>query len=328
MQVSGTIRGSRTRAAMWLIAGLLLSGLAEAQNFPSRPLKMVIPFPPGGSTDVAGRLVAGEMGGFLGQTVVVDNRAGAAGTLGIEQVARSAPDGYTMGLSGTGPTILAHVLGPKPSYTLKDLAIVGNLGLVEFIIIARPGFPQTTIRDIVTFARANPGKISFAGSGTPAQLAIELLNSVAGIQTLHVPYKGDAPALADVMGGQADLAALTIAVSIAQIKAGKVKAIAVASEARSPLLPDVPTVAETGAPGYEASAFNMLVVPAATSPAVIERLNAAANSGLRKKDVQEKFLSFGLVATPGTAQAAAEVVRRDTEKWLKVIRDAKIQPQP
>ena len=310
-----------------LMAICSAAGPLHAQQYPVRPLKLIIPFPPGGSTDLGGRLVAAEMSANLGQPVIVENKPGAAGTLGVDMVAKSAPDGYTMGLSGTGPTILAHLLGPKTAYALKDLAIVGNTGLVEFMIVARPGLPYASVREIVAAAKANPGKLSFASSGTPGHLAIEYLSSVAGIKLLHVPYKGDAPALNDVMGSQVDLGVLTIAVSLTQVRAGKAKGIAIASESRSPLLPDLPTVAESGVPGYEASAFTMLVVPAATPVASIERLNGALNAGLRKKELQDKFLSFGLVAVPGSAQAAAEVVRLDTEKWTRVIRDAKIQPQ-
>jgi tripartite-type tricarboxylate transporter receptor subunit TctC len=312
---------------VWLVpASQLVTGDALAQGFPNRPMKFIVPFPPGGSTDAAGRIFAAEMAATLGQPVLVENRPGASGAIGVDAIAKSAPDGYTMGLSGTGPSVLVHIMGPRPGFTMKDLIVVGHAGLVELIVVGRPGLPYNSIREIVAVAKASPGKISYAtsGSGSPPHLSFEYLNSLAGIELLHIPYKGDAPALTDLMGNQVDLAILGVPGAVVQIKAGKIKPIAMTATTRSVALPEVPTVAESGVPGYDAAPFTLFVVPAGTPAPIVERLNAALNDALRKPSVVERFATFGITPVVMTPAAATEFLQRQTEKWAKVIRDAKV----
>ncbi|HXC39459.1 MAG TPA: tripartite tricarboxylate transporter substrate binding protein [Burkholderiales bacterium] len=299
-----------------------------AQNYPSRPIRLIIPYSPGGSTDIAGRLIAQEFTASLGQSVVVENRAGAAGNIGVDAVAHSAPDGYTLGLSGMGPSVLTHISGPKPGFTQKDLIFVGNAGLVEMMIVANPATPFATARQIIEAAKAAPGKMPYGhgGTGSPAHLAFELFKVMAGVQMPEIAYKGDTPTLSDLMGGQVAVASVSVAGAIGQIKAGKVRAVAVDSPQRSPALPDVPTLAET-LPGYEAGTFNMLVAPSGTPAPVVQRLNAALNEAESKPALRERYAQMGMVPVIATPQQAADFVARETAKWMKVIKEANIQLQ-
>lgn len=314
------------KKALVALATAFVAQSAFAQPFPSKPLKMIIPFAPGGSTDIAGRLAAAEMSTLLGQPIAVENRAGAAGAIGIDAVAKSAADGYTVGLSGSGPTVILHIVGPKPPFAVKDLNFVGNVGLVELMFIAKPDTQYRDLRAMIALARANPGKYLYAhgGTGSPSHLGFEYLKSVTGISMDAVVYKGDGPLITDLMGGQVEFAITAVASAAAQVKAGKVRALGVASAVRSPSLPDVPTAQEQGAAGYEAATFNLLAVPAATPTAVAERLSSVLAEVTRKPDFRLKFAELGMVPVGGTPKQTADFVERETAKWAKVIRDAKI----
>jgi tripartite-type tricarboxylate transporter receptor subunit TctC len=302
---------------------------AFGQGYPTKPIRFIIPFAPGGSTDIAGRLLAGEMSASLGQQVVVENRAGAAGVVGIDSVARSSPDGYTLGLAGMGPVVLAHVTGGKPPFAIKDLVFVAHAGLVEMLILASPSAPYSTVRQLVDAAKSNPGKIPYghAGTGSPANLAFELFKAMSGVDMPAISYKGDGPAIADVLGGHILVASTSVASAMPHIKAGKIKAVAVDSPARSPSLPDVPTVAEAGIAGYEAGTFNVVVAPAATPTAIVERLNSVLNEVMKKPSVRERYVQMGMVPVIRTPAQTAEFVARETAKWGKVIKEANIQMQ-
>lgn len=326
---------ARSKAADLLVllamvaAGWFVQPLQPAfgQGFPTKPLKFIIPFAPGGSTDIAGRLIATEMSAIFGQQMVVENRAGAAGVVGIDAVARSSPDGYTVGLSGMGPSVLAHVTGAKPPFTIKDLVFVGHAGLVEMMIVASLQTPYSTVRQLVDAAKSNPGKIPFghAGTGSPANLAFELFKAMSGIDMPAISYKGDGPAIADVVGGHIPVVSASVASAVPHIKAGKIKALAVDSPTRSASLPDVPTVAESGIPGYEAGTFNLLVVAAATPAGIVERLNSVLNEVMKKASLRERYVQMGMVPVIQTPAQAAEFVARETAKWAKVIKEANIQ---
>lgn len=317
-----------------LIGGaLLLCSLTVstvfAQAYPSKLMKFIIPFAPGGSTDIAGRLVASEMSSILGQPIVVENRAGAAGNIGIEAVVRSSPDGHTFGFSGMGPSVLTHIAGPKPPFGLKELIFAGHGGLVELMIVGHSGVAYGDIRQLVMAAKASPGKISYAhgGTGSPAHLAFELFKSMAGVDMPAISYKGDGPAVIDIVGGQVVVGSISVAGAMAQVQAGKLKAIAVGSPVRSPALPNIPTVAEAGIPGYEAGTFNMVVLPAGTPSSYVDRLNAALNETMRKPVVRDRYIQLGIVPVINTPQQAADFVSRELAKWARVIRDANIQMQ-
>lgn len=304
----------------------LVAGGAQAQAYPERPISLIIPFAAGGSTDIAGRLVAEKMGQSLGQPVVVQNRAGAAGGIGMNAVAKAAPDGYTVGLSGVGTTVLLHITGPKPGFTTKDLVFIGNAGNVELLFVANPKAPYKDLRQLIAAAKAQPGKIAFAhgGTGSPAHLTMEYLESSTGIDLTPVAYKGDGALIPDLLGGTVEVAIVAAASAIPQVKAGKLTPLAIASARRSPALPDVPTVQEQGVPGFESSAFNLLAAPAGTPDAVVSKLNAALNDAFKSKELRERFTEMGLAAGGGTPKETAEFVERETAKWRKVIQDAKL----
>lgn len=317
-----------------LIAAIVATGMAVAegafaQAYPSKPVKFIVPYAPGGSTDLAGRLIGAELSAATGQQFVVENRAGAAGNIGIEAVARSAQDGYTLGLSGMGPSVLTHIAGPKPPFAMKDLVFIGHAGLVEMMIVANINSSYASIRQIIDAAKANPGKLSYAhgGTGSPAHLAFELFNAMAGISIAAIPYKGDGPAMTDIVGGQVQIGSISVAGAMGQIKAGRVRALAVDSPQRSPGLPDVPTLAEAGVPGYEAGTFNMLVGPAGTPALVVQRLNSLLNEVMAKPVIREKYAQMGMVPVIASPQQANDFVNRELAKWAKVIKDANIQMQ-
>lgn len=285
---------------------------------------MIVPFTPAGSTDAAGRILAREMEITLGQNIIVENRPGAGGNIGIDAVAKSAPDGYTIGVSGTGSTILGHLMGPVPNYKVGDLAYIGHISLVEFVLLARKDLPADTVQELIAVAKAEPGKYRYAEGGGPTHLAFELFEMMTGTKFIRVPYKGDAPALNDILGGRIDVSFTSMAGTLSQIQARQVKALAVASPTRSAALPDVPTVSEAGVSGYTAGAATMMVVARATPEPIISKINNALNMALRKPEVIERYTALGLKAIPQTPAEAATTVQDDMEKWAKVIKDANI----
>ena len=302
---------------------------AQAQAYPNKPVKFILPYPPGGSTDLAGRLLASELSTSLGQQYVVENRAGAAGNIGVEAIAKSAADGYTIGFSGMGPSVLTHIAGPKPPFSQKELTFIGHAGIVEMMIVSNISSPYATTKQIIDAAKANPGKISYGhgGTGSPAHLSWELFNSMAGVNIAAIPYKGDGPAMIDIMGGQVPFGSISVAGAISQVKAGRVRPVAVYSPQRSPSLPDVPTVAETGLTGFEAGTFNILIGPGGMAAPVVQRLNSVLNESMAKSAVREKYLQMGMVPVINTPPQTMDFVARETAKWAKVIKEANIQMQ-
>jgi tripartite-type tricarboxylate transporter receptor subunit TctC len=320
------------RAGLALVALLAFSAVsvdALAQAWPSRPVKLIAPYAAGGPTDVMARLFAVEMSKTLGQSVVVENRPGAAGALGADVVAKSAPDGYTVCFCTTGPTVLMPLLEPKLPYNAaRDLPPVAYSHRTELSVLLGPRVPATvkTLADLIALARANPGKISFAspGSGSPNHMAGELLSTMAKIDLLHVPYKGEAPAMVDLLGGQVDVLMASVLTGEPQVKAGKVRMIAVTGPARVERYPDVPTVGET-LPGYEATSHVGLHVPAGTPREAIDKLGAALFAAIAQPAVREKMISEGITPAPMKADAYAAYLRRESDKWQQVIRQQKIR---
>lgn len=295
----------------------------QAQTYPDRPVRLIVPFTPGGATDVNARLLAAELTAILKQPFVIDNRPGASGAIGIDLVAKAASDGYTLGVSGVGPTAILPIIDPKLPYSpARDLDIVAGLGRVDFMLVARPGLPVTTLTDLIAYAKANPGKVTYATAGVagPQQLQIEHLGLLAGIKLFLVPFSGDAQATAAVVSGDVDIALMGIASGIGLVRAGKLKALAVAGSERSPTAPDLATVAEqTGFTEFTGYTWNVLVAPKGTPAAVIARLNAAVGEAARKPELQAKLEGLGLRPLPGSAAEIADFVTLETAKNRRVI---------
>src|SRR3984957_7302200 len=272
-------------------AALPLCGtqIAQAQDFPTRPVRIVVAFPPGGPTDFVGRLVADKMTSLLGQRVYIDNKPGANGTMGGGDVAKSDPDGYSLFLTTAGAvTVSPHIQASMPYDTLKDFAPVALVTKVTEVMVVKPGLGVKSVKDLVALAKAKPGTIPFAstGIGPPPHLAQEMLDASAGVQFLHVPYRGAAPALTDLLGGQVEVTVLDVPVVIAQIQAGNLVPIGAAADQRDAILPDVPTLAEQGYPNTDASNWYALLAPAKTPPAVIAKLNKAVGDALNDPEVR------------------------------------------
>nr|WP_235844754.1 tripartite tricarboxylate transporter substrate binding protein [Cupriavidus agavae] len=295
---------------------------AQGPAWPAKPVRMVVPYPPGGPTDIVARLVGQKLGERLGQPIVVENRPGAGGNIGAEAVARAAPDGYTM-LVATTAHAINMTLFSKPGYdTRKDFTPVSMLTSGPLVLVTAPATPATSVAELIALAKASPGKVTFAssGNGQSTHLAAELFDSMAGIKMTHVPYKGSAPALTDVMAGQATVMFDTMLSAMPFVRDGKLRALAVTGAARSPAAPDVPTVAQAGLPGYEATAWNALMVPAGTPPAVIDKLGEALKAVLTQEDVRARFATQGFAANWTSPAETGKFVANEIDKWGKVAR--------
>jgi tripartite-type tricarboxylate transporter receptor subunit TctC len=277
----------------FLIAALVaVAACASAQNYPNKPIRLVVPFPAAGTTDILAREVGQRLSVTLGQPVVIDNRPGAGGNIGADIVAKSAPDGYTLLMATVGThAINASLYSNMPYDHIKDFTPVVLVAGVPNVLEVTPSLPVKTVADLIKLAKEKPGQINFAssGNGTSIHLSGELFKSMAGVDMTHVPYKGSAPALVDLVGGQVQVMFDNVPSSIEQIKAGKLRAVAVTSAQRSPALPDVPTIAESGLPGFEASAWFGIVAPAGTPAAVVNRINADVNQWLHTPQAEEKL---------------------------------------
>jgi tripartite-type tricarboxylate transporter receptor subunit TctC len=315
------------------LAGLFLVAVtgasAQTQTFPSRPVTLIVPFAAGGATDVVARLLSAEVSARLGQPVLVENKAGAAGAVGANFVAKSAPDGYTLCLCGGGPMVMLALLDPKqlPYVPTRDLAPVILSHLVDFVMVVRSDAPYKTLSQLVAGARKNPGAISYGstGIGGPAHLGMELFGRTSGTSFLHVPYKGESNVTTDLLGGQIVLGLLSVQQAAPLIATGKVRALAVWPPVRSKALPTVPTVAESGYPGFFAGTFVGINVAAGTPAPVIDRLYNAFDGSLKKPAVSAKLeeLGFTPMALPPAAYAA--FLHREEEKWGKVIAETGVK---
>lgn len=314
-----------------LCAGTLFAAdPAQAQDYPSKPVTLVVGFPPGGSTDVVARILAGHMARTLGEPVVVENRDGAGGSVAIAHVANSAPDGYTIGVSGVGTSILIAALGKDPGFSMEDdLDVVGVMGTLGLLIAGRNDLGPKTLPELVDYAKANPGALAYgtSGVGTPGHLAMEYLAAIAGFEALHIPYKGNTPLMNDVLGGHVDLAMLTTPGAAEQVRAKGLLPFAVSSTERSALMPDVPTVAESGFEGYSATLWNLMVVPKGTPSDVQEKLSAALNAAMKEPEVLDAFGPQGLAPTLTTPAEAAEFLVAERVKWQGVIKDAGVKTE-
>ncbi|HVQ62115.1 MAG TPA: tripartite tricarboxylate transporter substrate binding protein [Burkholderiales bacterium] len=311
-----------------LLAALLASG-ALAQPFPSKPVHIVVAFPPGGGTDIVARLLAPRLAEAWGQQVIVDNRAGASGVIGTEFAARSAPDGTTLFLGTLGNLAVNQHLYPKMTVDpLRDFAPVTQVVAVHFVMVANPSLPAKNVAELIALAKSQPGKINYSSSGPGGapHLAGELFKSMAGVDIVHVPYKGSAPSFTDLLGGRVSFTCDSLVQALPYIRDGRLKALAVLGAARTPLLPEVPTVAET-LPGYELTNWFGLVAPAAVPGPVVARIHADVVKQLRDPGVAEKLSGMGATAIGNEPAEFGAIMRADSEKWGKLIREAQIKAE-
>src|SRR5215831_10168565 len=314
------------RAVAVLLLSLPLAASAVAQDYPNKPIRFIVPYPPAGGTDVVARILSEPLGAALGQPILVDNRGGAAGNLGTDIAAKAAPDGYTVLF-----TLSSHTINPKlyeklPFDVERDFVPISLAASSPQILVAHPPVPANNIRELVTLAKSQPGKLNFAsvGTGSPAHIAGELLKLKAGIDMVHVPYKGGGPAIADTLGGQVQLAFVTLPAAIQYVKAGKLKALAIASDKRSAVAPDIPTIAET-VPGCVVNSWYGALAPAKTPPAIVAKLQAAFVKVLAMPEVKEKLFAQGAEAQSSTSAEFGQRIHDELKQWEYVIREAKIK---
>ena len=304
--------------------------LALAQSWPTKPIKLIVPFTPGGSQDVIGRLFAQKAGDALGQQVVVENKAGAGGQIATQEVARSTPDGYTLLLSTGAQMAIEPSLRPNVGYApLKDFIHVVHLADAPLVLLAVPALPVSNARELIAYSKANPGKVNTAstGNGTYTHLTLELFKAATGADLTHIAYKGAAPAFTDMLGGQVQTMFTTTASAQPYTSTNRLKALAVTSKTRSPLLASTPTFAEQGVPQLDVSVWIGIAAPAGTPPAIVERLSAEFNKTLALPDVKEKLAALGVDPVGGTAEAFTRFIQGDIERWARIIAKAGIKPE-
>lgn len=310
------------------VALLALTSTAFAQNYPVKTIKVVVPWPPGQATDLAARIVAQKLQEALGQPVIVENKPGAGGAIGTEAVAKAVPDGYTLLAGSSGPISIMPNLQKIPYDPLKDLAPISLIGTAPFALVVHPSFPAANAKEFVALLRANPDKYTFSSSGTgaTAHLFSELFNSMAQVKARHVPYKGSAPALTDLMGGQISYTIETVAATVGHIKSGRLKGLGVTTARRSSALPDLPSLAEAaGIPGYDAAAWVGYAAPAGTPRAITTRLAAEIQKAMQTADLKERYLALGLEPVSNTPDEMAALMKREQERYGTIIRDAGIK---
>lgn len=312
----------------WLVAALTCTA-AQAQDFPNKPIRFIVPFPPGGSSDLIARAIAPHMAERMGQPVLVENRPGAGGMIGVDLVAKAPADGYTIGLAAAGALSSNISLYPSmPFHPEKDLAPISMLAMIPFFLVAHPSQPSS-LQHLIEAAKAKPGGIAvgYGGNGSTMHLAGELLNMMAGIKLQPVPYRGSGPVSADVLGGQVPLGVVDVPSAIAHVRAGKMRALAVTTKRRIVAAPEVPTFEEAGVPGYEAIGWFGAVAPANTAVEIINRLNREIIAALAAPDIRERALAAGAEPFTSTPQEFAAMIRNETLKWAQVIRTADIKLQ-
>jgi len=303
-------------------AALLSPFAASAQDYPARPIRLIVPFPAGGPSDMFGRLLGIKLSESLGQQVVVENRSGVGGVTGVDVVARSAPDGYTIGLSSAGAlAIMPFMMSKMPFDWQKDLALLTLVTRVPEVLVVHPALKVETLKDLVDYARAHPGKLNFGSSGTGsiAHMAVELLKTEAHIDRVHVPYRGAAPAVTDLLGGQVQLVVLDVPVLLPHIRSGALHALGVTSQTRAANLPDVPTTAEGGFPSVLSDNWYGLVAPASTPPGILNKLQTAATAALRSDDLKAQYAKQDAVAAPMTPDEFTAFVTAEQVKWKAVL---------
>ena len=313
-------------------AVIAISAIAEAgeDGWPERPLRLVVPFPAGSSTDIIARILAQKLSHRLGQQVVIENRAGASGNIGADAVAKAAPDGYTIGIATASTHAVAASLSPNLPYDpIRDFAPVGMIGSQPYVLVLHPALPARNLAELTALAKAKPGTLNYgsAGIASLAHLATELFASMAGVNIIHVPYKSSSQSMTDMITGRLDMQFATIAPSLPTIRAGQLRALVTSGKTRVAALPELPTVAEAGIAGYEAALWVSFVVPSRTSPRIIARLNREVNDVLESSDGTEALVAQGMAPEPGPPEALTERIRGDIEKWRGVAAKAGIRSE-
>lgn len=306
-----------------IFALLLLTTSVAAQNYPSRAIRLIVPQAAGSASDNVARLIAGELAPALGQQIVVDNRPGGALTLGIDLVVKAAPDGYTLGYAPIGALVIGPNMFRKPPYDVnRDMAAIAQVAFNQMLLAGSPKHPFKSVQEVIDFARQNPGKLSNAssGNGSPGHVGFELFRAMAGLNVVHVPYKGGAAAITDLIAGQVHLMMESLNSITPHAKAGRVRALGVTALKRSPALPEVPTIAESGVPGYEATTWNGLIAPAGTPHDIIRKLNGEINRLLGTPSLREKLAVIGADPSPATPEAFAALIKSENVKWAEVIK--------
>ena len=301
---------------------------AVAQSYPAKPVRIIVPFPPGGPADVIGRMFADKLQGLWGQPVVIDNRAGAAGNVGSEVTAKSAPDGYTILLCASSHVTNSALYAKLPYDPIRDFTPISQVAYYALMLVTHPSVPVASLRELVAYAKANPGKLSWAsaGSGTPTHLTAELFRAASGIDFLHVPYKGAAPATNDLLGGQVQAMFNNPVSALPHVRSGQLRGLATTGAQRSPTAPDLPTVAELGYPGFEAGTWYALLGPVAMPKDIASKVAADANAVLRMADIRSRLAAQGVEPVGTTPEQLLAIMNADLEKWTKVIRAANIKP--
>lgn len=321
-----------TRTMRWCaacLAAALLAAPAMAQNYPNKPIRWIVPFPPGGSADVVSRTLGARLSDNIGQPVIVENRAGASGAIGLDSVVKSAPDGYTVALGAPGTLTINVHMTRIPFDPLVDLVPIARLAIVPVVLAASAGQPFASVAELIRYARANPGKLSFGttGTGSMQHLVGEQLKILAGIEMVHVAYKGSGPAASDLAGGQLPLAVLDLTSALPHQRSGKIRILGVTGAQRTISAPELPTVAEQGFPGFDATGWFGLLGPVGIPAEIVARLNAEVVRALQAPDVRERVLATGVEPNPGSADEFNRAMRAEHAKWGKLIRDAGIKPQ-
>jgi tripartite-type tricarboxylate transporter receptor subunit TctC len=317
-------------AAILAILGGMLSDHAVAQTYPTKAIRLIVPFPPGGSTDLVGRVLGAKLGEAFHQQVIVENRGGASGMIGNELVARAAPDGHTLTMGTIGAmSVVMSLYKSVPYDATRDFAPITLTGNVENLLVVHPSVPVRNVKELIALAAGKPGLLIFASSGTgnAPHLAGELFNQLAKVKMVHLPYKGGGPAMIDLVAGQVSVSFASMPSSLPFAKSGKLRAIAVGGAIRSPAAPEIPTVAENGLPGFEITDWQGLLAPAKTPAAVIERLNRETLRVLNEREVKVRLANAGLQVVTNTPQQFADFIRAEIDKWGKVIRAAGIQQE-
>ena len=322
---------SRTR--QWLGAVTAVMAIAatpaHAQSYPDKPIRLIVPFAVGGGTDILAREIAPGLGNALGQTVVVENRGGAGGNIGSDLVAKAAADGYTLLFGSNTLSINAALYGNLPFDPIRSFAPVGTVATAPLVLVVNPELPVSNIRELIALAKSRPGTLNWSapGSGTPHHLASELFNKMADVKITHVQYKGGGPAITDLLGGHTQVAILTYASVRSYIASGKLRVLGVTTSTRSALLPEVPTIAEGGVPGYSVDLWYGIFAPAGTPAPILGSLNAALNKGLTNVEMQKRFMNQGYELRPGPAEALRALLAADLAQSAKVVKDANVKAE-
>ena len=316
------VRSLARRCLIAAVLALASAASALAQDYPTRSVRLIVPFAPGGSADVFGRFIAQRLQEATGQSFVVDNRPGGGSVIGTDAVAKSAPDGYTLLLMSNAHTVNESLIPNKPFVLLRDFVPIAPINYSDLVLVTKAGLPQTTLAELIKAAKARPGSMSYAssGPGTPYHMAGELFKAMAGISLVHIPYKGSAGARTDVLGGQLEMMFDAIPTMSEHIKSGKVKALATTGLVRSAVLPDVPTMAEAGVPGYEATIWLGLMAPKGTPAAIVNRLNAELGKITTSPDVKRTWAAQGTTAMAMSAADFAKYVGDDIAKWARIVK--------